>query len=105
MKKKLNSLLQAFFEKHKDDIAYDDLVNFNNLWAKIHDEVEDDLWDKGGAHYKDFKIQPTKFINDNNLQFAEGNVIKYICRHRLKGKAEDIEKAIHYCEMIIDRDY
>ena len=51
MKKKLNSLLLAFFEKHKDDIAYDDLVNFNNLWARIYDEVDDDVLDKGRAHY------------------------------------------------------
>jgi hypothetical protein len=32
------------------------------------------------------KIQPSIFINENNLPFAEGNAIKYICRHRLKGK-------------------
>ena len=37
--------------------------------------------------------------------FAEGNVLKYICRHSKKGKAEDIRKAIHYCEMILERDY
>ncbi len=63
------------------------------------------VWDKGSPHYKDFKIQPSKFVNDNKLLFAEGNVIKYICRHKLKGKKEDIKKAIHYCEMIIERDY
>jgi hypothetical protein len=40
-----------------------------------------------------------------NLLFAEGNAIKYICRHSNKGKAEDIKKAIHYLEMILERDY
>ena len=35
----------------------------------------------GGSHYKDMKIQPSEFINDNKLLFAEGNAIKYICRH------------------------
>jgi len=59
----------------------------------------------GGAHYKTMRIQPSHFINENNLPFAEGNAIKYICRHKLKGKKEDILKAIHYLEMIIDRDY
>ena len=54
----------------------------------------------GGSHYKTMRIQPSKFINENNLPFAEGNAIKYICRHRLKGKKEDILKAIHYLEMI-----
>ena len=58
-----------------------------------------------GGHYIGFKIQPAKFINDNNLLFAEGNAIKYICRHPHKGKKEDILKAIHYLEMIIERDY
>ena len=59
----------------------------------------------GGQHYKKMKIQPSVFINENKLPFAEGNAIKYICRHQLKGKKEDILKAIHYLEMIIDRDY
>jgi|TARA_R100000734_G_C3304237_1_gene94750 hypothetical protein len=58
-----------------------------------------------GDHYKRFIIQPAEFINANNLAYAEGNVIKYVCRHRFKGKKEDIEKAIHYLEMIIERDY
>ena len=59
----------------------------------------------GGSHYRKMKIQPSKFINDNNLQFAEGNAIKYICRHAYKGGKEDLKKAIHYIEMIIERDY
>ena len=58
-----------------------------------------------GSHYKGMKIQPAEFINENNLLFAEGNAIKYICRHHLKGKKKDIEKAIHYLEMILERDY
>jgi hypothetical protein len=40
----------------------------------------------GGKHYKTMKIQPSIFINENQLPFAEGNAIKYICRHKLKGK-------------------
>ena len=58
-----------------------------------------------GSQYINFKIQPSKFINDNKILFAEGNAIKYICRHSYKGKKEDIMKAIHYLEMIIERDY
>ena len=59
----------------------------------------------GGKHYKQMKIQPAEFINENKLLFAEGNAIKYICRHQSKGKEEDIKKAIHYLEMILERDY
>ena len=58
-----------------------------------------------GGQYIGFKIQPAKFINDNKLLFAEGNAIKYICRHPHKGKKVDILKAIHYLEMILERDY
>ena len=59
----------------------------------------------GGKHYQNMKIQPAEFINENKLLFAEGNAIKYICRHSIKGKEEDVRKAIHYLEMILERDY
>ena len=58
-----------------------------------------------GDHYSKMRVQPAYFINENNLPFAEGNAIKYICRHKQKGKKKDIEKAIHYLQMIIERDY
>mgnify|MGYP003147088232 FL=1 len=66
-----------------------------------------DIYDKqiGGSHYLKFKIQPSEFANKNNLPFAEGNAIKYICRHKDKGGKEDLKKAKHYIDMIIERDY
>ena len=48
-----------------------------------------------GNHYKSMKIQPAEFINENKLLFAEGNAIKYICRHQSKGKEKDIKKAMN----------
>ena len=59
----------------------------------------------GGSHYKDMTIQPSEFINKNKLLFAEGNAIKYICRHKQKGERQDLEKAKHYIDMILERDY
>ena len=59
----------------------------------------------GGDHYSRFKVQPSIFINDNKLLFAEGNAIKYICRHAYKGGKQDLLKAKHYIDMIIERDY
>jgi hypothetical protein len=59
----------------------------------------------GGSHYKKYKIQPSRFINENKILFAEGNAIKYICRHQDKGGKQDLEKAIHYIQMIVERDY
>ena len=59
----------------------------------------------GGDHYSKMKIQPAEFINKNKMLFAEGNAIKYICRHINKGGEQDLEKAKHYIDMIIERDY
>jgi len=59
----------------------------------------------GGNHYRNMVIQPSEFINKNNIPFAEGNAIKYLCRHKQKNQKEDLLKAIHYCEMAIERDY
>ena len=54
----------------------------------------------GGDWYKNCAIQPIEFIMKNDLGFCEGNAIKYICRHEQKGGALDIDKAIHYLEML-----
>lgn len=59
----------------------------------------------GGSHYKDMKIQPVEFIVANGLSFLEGNAVKYICRHKVKNGKQDIEKAIHYLQMILENDY
>jgi len=60
----------------------------------------------GGNHYKDCKIQPIEYIVGNDLTFCEGNAVKYITRHRRKGEgAKDIQKAIHYLEMILETEY
>ena len=65
------------------------------------------VYDKqiGGDHYRKMAIQPSEFANRNNLPFAEGNAIKYICRHSLKGGKQDLLKSKHYIDMIIERDY
>jgi len=59
----------------------------------------------GGSHYKKFKIQPSKFVIENELLYPEGCVIKYIIRHRSKNGKEDLLKAKHFIDMIIERDY
>lgn len=74
---------------------------------KHHENMTKSSYDKqiGGSHYQGFVIQPSKFVIENNLLFPEGSAIKYICRHKYKGKKEDLLKAIHFIEMIIERDY
>ena len=68
-------------------------------------ELKSLLTQVGGDHYKKMVVQPAEFINKNKLLFAEGNAIKYICRHSTKGGIQDIDKAIHYLEMVKERDY
>ncbi len=58
-----------------------------------------------GSHYKDFPIQPVEFIHKNNISYLEGNVIKYTCRHKSKNGKEDILKAIHYLQLILELQY
>jgi hypothetical protein len=59
----------------------------------------------GGDHYKQMKIQPVEFICENNIPYCEANVIKYISRHKSKNGAQDVRKAIHYCELILKMQY
>lgn len=54
-----------------------------------------------GDHYKKLKIQPVAYIQENNIGYMEGNVIKYVTRWRDKNGLADLEKAKHYLEMLI----
>ena len=60
---------------------------------------------EGGSHYKGFNIEPVEYIQANKLSFFEGNVVKYVTRHKSKKGAEDVRKAIHYLEMILKYEY
>lgn len=55
-----------------------------------------------GNHYKDLAIQPVEYIHANDIGFFEGNVIKYVTRWRAKAGVEDLRKAKHYIELLIE---
>ena len=61
-------------------------------------------YEVGGNHYKRMVIQPIEFILKNNLGFCEGNVIKYITRYRHKNGKEDLLKARHYIDLLIESE-
>ena len=123
MTKKKNNL--TFAESHAklyaDMINYEEQENMGMMDEAIKETVQDKGFKKtdlqkeamkatlkqvGGNHYKDCKIQPIEYIVGNDLTFCEGNAIKYITRHRRKGEGRrDIEKAIHYLEMILETEY
>jgi len=58
----------------------------------------------GGSHYQHFPIQPVEFSIANGLGFCEGNVIKYVCRYKMKGGKEDLLKAKHYIELLMESE-
>ena len=60
---------------------------------------------EGGTHYKNMAIQPVEYIHSNNIDYLSGNVIKYVSRHKSKNGAEDIKKAIHYLQLILELEY
>ena len=59
----------------------------------------------GGSHYRAGGIQPVQYIEANGLGFCEGNVIKYVTRHAVKGGAEDLRKARHYIDLLLELRY
>ena len=59
----------------------------------------------GGEHYKKYAIQPVEFITNNELGFLEGCVIKRICRYENKNGLEDLKKAKHEIDLLIELKY
>ena len=64
---------------------------------------------KEPPHYFRFKIEPITFIMQNDIPYAEGNAIKYICRWRFKHKTkeaqiEDLKKAKQYIDLILEHE-
>ena len=122
MTKKKNDL--TFAESHAklyaDMIKFEEQENMGMMDEAIKETVKDKGFVKtdlkkeamratlkqvGGNHYKDCKIQPIEYITANNLTYAEGNIIKYVTRSRRKGGKNDLLKAKHYIEMILEMEY
>lgn len=58
----------------------------------------------GGSHYKDMAIQPAEYVHRNGMGYIEGCVIKYVSRWRKKNGIEDLRKAVHFLEMLIEME-
>lgn len=57
---------------------------------------------EGGNHYKDMPIQPVEYIHANKLGYFEGCVIKYVSRWKKKNGIEDLKKARHFIDLLIE---
>lgn len=58
----------------------------------------------GGGHYKNMAVQPVEFIHRNGIGFCEGAAIKYLARWRSKGGLEDLRKARHFIDLLIEME-
>ena len=73
-----------------------------NTNVRIYNMIKENV---SPDYYARYDIEPISFIMRNNIPYAEGNVIKYVLRHDMKGGVEDIDKAIRYLELIKEERY
>ena len=94
---------------HPEELPFIDdepLQSLNDQYAEI-EKVRQSAWQKqeGGSHYKNLKIQPMQYALENKLDYAQANVVKYVTRHADKNGKEDLLKAIHNLELMIEFYY
>ena len=94
-KENMSSVIEELIEKHLNKPSSTD--------KKVIDVKAKDI-QVGGNHYKDFKIQPIEYIQANDLSYCEANVIKYVTRWRSKNGIEDLRKAKHYIDLLIESE-
>lgn len=85
--------------------TYDEMVAAFEARGAIESKINRDKTIAHPDHYSKYAIEPIEFINKNKLGYNEGNIVKYISRHQMKNKAEDVRKAIQYCEFILRYEY
>lgn len=85
-------------ERNVSEMLAEDIANVKKFKTAMQRQ-------EGGLHYKELAIQPIEFCQKNHLNYCESNVIKYVCRHQSKNGAEDIRKAIHNLELLLDLEY
>ena len=72
------------------------------LFKQSTERSKESMNESDPKHYSNLPIEPWDFIQQNKLDFFEGNVVKYICRWKNKGGVDDLRKAITYIEKIIE---
>lgn len=58
-----------------------------------------------GNHYKDMAIQPIEFCFKNNFNIGQSNIVKYVSRYKFKNGLEDLKKAKHMIDLLIELEY
>ena len=91
-------------------------MSVDKLSKEDWDNMSDQEWDKkidalaskrqvGGDHYKKLAIQPAEYCFKNKLNNLESEAVGYITRNRFKGGKQDIEKAIHTLQLLLEYEY
>lgn len=65
-------------------------------------QVDANARQEGGTHYKQLVIQPWDYIVSNNLGYLEGNIVKYVTRWQTKNGVQDLLKAKHYLDKLLE---
>jgi hypothetical protein len=87
-----------------DEVRKDNRFNLTGWPYEVEEPAKPYSQQIGGSHYSKYAIQPTDYIIKNKLNFCEGNVIKYVTRWRDKGGKDDLLKAKHYIDMLIETE-
>ena len=80
------------------------LGRYHEKYEALADSTKPSSLDRqeGGCHYKKMKIQPMTYSMENGLDAMQHTIIKYVSRFRDKNGIEDLRKAIHTIEMLIE---
>lgn len=94
------------WQRDQDEPFLTPECTLNDQYAEI-EQVRQSAYDKqeGGSHYKKLAIQPMQYALANKLDYAQANVVKYVTRHADKNGKEDLLKAIHNIELMIEHYY
>jgi hypothetical protein len=87
---------------HPGDIVAYRVIEDGKKPAPIERAMSALAHQEGGSHYKDLAIQPVEYIHKNGIGFCEGSAIKYLTRWREKGGVEDLKKAKHFIDLLIE---
>src|SRR5699024_4328781 len=95
-------LYEAVWKKNGECVTHGVEFNIEGVNQSDEDKQSALAQQTGGNHYKTLAIQPVEYIHKNGLGFIEGSVIKYVTRWRSKNGIEDLRKARHFIDLLIE---
>jgi hypothetical protein len=93
-------MFQKNNEKDYDSLS---IQSYQESWY-ILELAPKELKQVGGDHYSKLGVTPIVIIEDNDLDFFEGNALKYLLRYKHKNGVEDLKKAAWYIDYLIKRE-